>query len=1030
MADSDAVTVIVSLVIIFFVLRYLLDAEADVIDSSINVSVTLLKPPLTTQLAHTGGPTPPSTSNPSRTAGAAVNGVRPAAGRPRRLHPVSPAQVDTVLGMFPHFPRHVIEADLAATGSVEATCENILTGLLVPPPPPPTPSPASSATPSHASSSLSQLVAKVASSPPTAESIPKKVWEATPEAREANLKARKEMMVKQAREKLKKQAEERAKAASALAGGSGVVEERKFGEDEYMVDINIHLARYSIILFPTALDVNMVVSCPENPFSKFPPEVQDGDEERTTNADNQAPSLVSLSSYGPKHFMKPARVRMTHSLITAYGLHRKLINEVPTYATFKQVTKFHADDYIDFLRRVTPENTEEIQKWQTKFNVGEYCPDCPVFDGIFEFCMLSSGGSIEAAHKLNMGECDVAINWGGGLHHAKKGEAAGFCYVNDIVLAILELLKYHQRVLYIDTDVHHGDGVEEAFYTSDRVMTLSLHKFGEFFPGTGALNDIGVGKGRNYSVNVPLNDGIDDESYTDIFRLIIDEVMARFRPGAVVLQLGADSLVGDRLGCFNLSMRGHGQSVEYLKSFGVPLILLGGGGYTIRNVARAWCYETSLAAGVELPDALPYHEYFEGYGPEYCLNIPASNMENMNSREYIDKIKTGVLKHLREIPHAPSVQLQDVPIDHFSSDDEDDDNLEENPAWQRSSQTYHLSAGLNTNGGYGSGTSGVKNKEARNEEKAQSMLYRFREAQAAEMGLGLGIRKGEKRPPASTITNPKEGDRWRGQIIREISRKISKIQDESLSEYEIRDLNDEINKLMREKRYWEYRIKELGGPDYRKSAGRMLDVAGQEIPGSRGYRYFGRAKDLPGVKELFAKPVHDEKNKTRAEMHKTVDADYYGYRAEDDGRLLEYEEGIAEEQLREALEADLEAGLIESLDEVPKDWDRSGKPIEPPHIPTAADMEAWLVRKKKRELVDRTAQRIAADRVERLALENYAKGPEKIRWDSKSFNDVKTSRSHVRATAAKSTASCPRLVPVGPENSATVPPVASSKTTA
>jgi histone deacetylase 1/2 len=159
--------------------------------------------------------------------------------------------------------------------------------------------------------------------------------------------------------------------------------------------------------------------------------------------------------------------------------------------------------------------------------------------------------------------------------------------------------------------------------------------------------------------------------------------MQRFRPGAVVLQLGADSLVGDRLGCFNLSIEGHGQSVNFLKSFGVPLVLLGGGGYTIRNVARAWCYETSLAAGVEIPDgkffwcyasrlmcqfsphvrrfsssislllilnivlyimsltslALPYHEYFEGYGPEYCLNIPSSNMENLNSREYMEKIK-------------------------------------------------------------------------------------------------------------------------------------------------------------------------------------------------------------------------------------------------------------------------------------------------------------------------------------------------------------------------------------------------------
>lgn len=117
-------------------------------------------------------------------------------------------------------------------------------------------------------------------------------------------------------------------------------------------------------------------------------------------------------------------------------------------------------------------------------NVGE---DCPVFDGLYEFCQLSAGGSVAAAVKLNKQASEICINWGGGLHHAKKSEASGFCYVNDIVLGILELLKYHQRVLYIDIDVHHGDGVEEAFYTTDRVMTVSFHKYGEYFPGTGDL---------------------------------------------------------------------------------------------------------------------------------------------------------------------------------------------------------------------------------------------------------------------------------------------------------------------------------------------------------------------------------------------------------------------------------------------------------------------------------------------------------------------------------------------------------------
>merc|ERR1712097_39073 len=124
------------------------------------------------------------------------------------------------------------------------------------------------------------------------------------------------------------------------------------------------------------------------------------------------------------------------------------------------------------------------------------------------------------ALKLNRQEHDTVINWAGGLHHAKKSEASGFCYVNDIVLACLELLKHHKRVLYIDIDIHHGDGVEEAFYTTNRVMTVSFHKFGEYFPGTGDVQasaprrqDVGYDVGKNYAINFPLHDGMDDDSF-------------------------------------------------------------------------------------------------------------------------------------------------------------------------------------------------------------------------------------------------------------------------------------------------------------------------------------------------------------------------------------------------------------------------------------------------------------------------------------------------------------------------------------
>jgi histone deacetylase HOS2 len=112
---------------------------------------------------------------------------------------------------------------------------------------------------------------------------------------------------------------------------------------------------------------------------------------------------------------------------------------------------------------------------QKKYNIGD---DCPIFDGMNEYCRMYSGASIDAARKLNNNQSQIAINWSGGLHHAKKGEASGFCYINDIVLAILQLARHNPRILYIDIDVHHGDGVEQAFWSSDRVMTLSFHKYG------------------------------------------------------------------------------------------------------------------------------------------------------------------------------------------------------------------------------------------------------------------------------------------------------------------------------------------------------------------------------------------------------------------------------------------------------------------------------------------------------------------------------------------------------------------------
>jgi len=360
--------------------------------------------------------------------------------------------------------------------------------------------------------------------------------------------------------------------------------------------------------------------------------------------------------------MRPHRVRLTHQLVVNYGLYKHLNVFRPKLATRADMTAFHSDEYIRFLQEITQDNMQEALSHLERFNLGA---DCPVFDGLYEYCQTYTGGSISGAARINQGCSDIVLNWSGGLHHAKKGEASGFCYVNDIVLAILELLKVHVRVLYIDIDIHHGDGVEEAFFTTDRVMTVSFHKYGDFFfPGTGDVKDVGIRAGKYYSVNVPLRDGVNDDAYQRLFKPVMEEVMNLYRPSALVLQCGADSLAGDRLGCFNLSHRGHAECLRHMLSYNLPSLVLGGGGYTVRNVARCWAYETAVVLGEELAEDLPWNDYYEHFAPDFSLQVtPSPTMENANTRQYLDTVRQQVFENLRMLQGAPGVQMEAVPHD-------------------------------------------------------------------------------------------------------------------------------------------------------------------------------------------------------------------------------------------------------------------------------------------------------------------------------------------------------------------------------
>lgn len=345
-------------------------------------------------------------------------------------------------------------------------------------------------------------------------------------------------------------------------------------------------------------------------------------------------SGVEDMHFGKTHPMKPWRLTLTKHLVLGYGLQYAMDTYEAVPAGKDQVRAFHDADYVDFLAEVSPQTFPDLCKIPRYANhippkhehdtvdLGPFNlstspgADCPVFDGMSKYLFLYTGATLAATHQLTTNQSDIAINWSGGLHHAHRAEASGFCYINDVVLAILDLLRIFARVLYIDIDVHHGDGVEEAFQRQPRVMTLSYHRYGpyddtghKFFPGTGDMNDTGLKGtiGEHFALNVPIPSGIDDRQYKYLFENISGRAIEAFKPSAIVMQCGADSLGGDRLGQFNINIKQHGECISFVKRHQIPLLMLGGGGYTARNVARAWCHETALASdnGSNLPDRIP-----------------------------------------------------------------------------------------------------------------------------------------------------------------------------------------------------------------------------------------------------------------------------------------------------------------------------------------------------------------------------------------------------------------------------------------
>jgi len=307
--------------------------------------------------------------------------------------------------------------------------------------------------------------------------------------------------------------------------------------------------------------------------------------------------------YGPTHPLRVIRLKLTYELIRAYGLldlpSVKFIHTVN--ADEEDLALFHGREYLNALKQANEGHWQE-----DTYSYGLGPGDNPIFPGLYNWSLLTVGATLQAVDFVASGEGEVAFNIAGGLHHAMRSRASGFCYVNDPVIGILKLLNGGKRVAYIDIDAHHGDGVQKAFYETDQVLTISLHEGGyTLFPGTGFEHEIGEGKGEGYSVNLPFPPETDDEVYFWAFEEIVPPLINAFRPDVVVSQLGVDTFYNDPLTNLHLSIFGFEKVVRQIKDLAPRWVALGGGGYDISNVARAWTLAWAVMNNIELGEELP-----------------------------------------------------------------------------------------------------------------------------------------------------------------------------------------------------------------------------------------------------------------------------------------------------------------------------------------------------------------------------------------------------------------------------------------
>jgi acetoin utilization protein AcuC len=340
--------------------------------------------------------------------------------------------------------------------------------------------------------------------------------------------------------------------------------------------------------------------------------------------------------FGPQHPMQQRRLLNTFDLLTAYNAFSDAGVLEPISCTYDDLAAIHSEEFLDAVIKVSGEPHANINAARFGLSQG----DTPAFPGMWEASLRYCGASLQAAALVASGTTRIAMNLSGGLHHAQRNRASGFCVFNDCAVAINRLRERFDRVAYVDIDVHHGDGVQALFYDDPTVLTVSIHQSGRtLYPGTGHVHELGVREGEGYSVNIPLWPYTPDEIWLNAWREGVLPILQAFKPGAIVLQLGTDAHILDPLAQICLTAEGWLEAVKDVNQMGLPIVGLGGGGYNPTTVPRMWALAFEELFGVPLPDETPstfrLHDKIPALRDQADLEIPSEALEE--AKEYADE---------------------------------------------------------------------------------------------------------------------------------------------------------------------------------------------------------------------------------------------------------------------------------------------------------------------------------------------------------------------------------------------------------